>query len=132
MSFQVYDQLNALAKQNPWFVANLQKIMASQSPASSPTASGMLSPHGAEPAQAALILLLAGKMAHGSREQTASLVSGIVKQMSSGINATEILRGIIKPQHNEDLIQAAIKLASEAKVRGTGYRPRGLVRGGGE
>ena len=37
---------------------------------------------------------------------------GIVKQMSNGVNATEILRGIIKPQHNEDIIQTAIKMAS--------------------
>ena len=32
--------------------------------------------------------------------------------MSNGVNATEILRGIIKPQHNEDIIQTAIKMAS--------------------
>ena len=32
--------------------------------------------------------------------------------MSNGVNATEILRGIIKPQHNEDVIQTAIKMAS--------------------
>ena len=32
--------------------------------------------------------------------------------MSSGVNATEILRGIIKPQQNEDLIQIAIKMAT--------------------
>lgn len=35
-----------------------------------------------------------------------------MKQMSNGVNATEILRGIIKPQHNEDIIQTAIKMAS--------------------
>ena len=39
-------------------------------------------------------------------------LQGIVKQMSNGVNATEILRGIIKPQHNEDIIQTAIKMAS--------------------
>ena len=32
--------------------------------------------------------------------------------MSNGVNATEILRGIVKPQHNEDIIQTAIKMAS--------------------
>ena len=41
-----------------------------------------------------------------------SFFQGIVKQMSNGVNATEILRGIIKPQHNEDVIQTAIKMAS--------------------
>ena len=36
--------------------------------------------------------------------------------MSNGVNATEILRGIIKPQHNEDVIQTAIKMASLPSV----------------
>ena len=45
-----------------------------------------------------------------------SIFQGIVKQMSNGVNATEILRGIIKPQHNEDVIQSAIKMASLPSV----------------
>lgn len=107
-SSKVYDQLNSLAKHNPWFVANLQNIMATnKKPFIPPTSTA-----NADPAQAALILLLAGKVAQGPPETTATLVQGIIKQMSSGLDATEILRGIIKPQQNEDLIQTAIKMAS--------------------
>ena len=35
-SSKVYDQLNSLAKHNPWFVANLQNIMASSTSSASP------------------------------------------------------------------------------------------------
>ena len=55
-------------------------------------------------------------MSQAPAEQTASLLQGIVKQMSNGVNATEILRGIIKPQQNEDLIQTAIKMAQSAPM----------------
>ena len=120
-SSKVYDQLNSLAKQNPWFVANLQNIMASSAFNSSNNNThppGVIQPlktnqtDAADPAQAALILLLAGKVSQGSKDQNNALFNGIVKQMSNGINATEILRSIIKPQQpHEDLIQAAINMA---------------------
>ncbi len=116
-SSKVYDQMNSLAKHNPWFVANLQKIMAtSNSKSTVPIVhSGSNSNNAAaDPAQAALILLLAGKVAQGPPDQMTNLVHCIVKQMSNGMNATEILRGIIKPSGNEDLIQAAIKMASDS------------------
>ena len=127
-SSKVYEQLNSLAKHNPWFVANLQNIMASSTISSTtPTTTTastqppqppkpLLQPlkanmSTADPAQAALILLLAGKVAKGSKDQNNALFQGIVKQMSNGTNATEILRSIIKPQQHEDLIQAAINVA---------------------
>mgnify|MGYP001204917789 CR=1 FL=1 len=121
-SSKVYDQLNSLAKQNPWFVANLQNIMASSAFNSSNNNThppGVIQPlktsnqtDAADPAQAALILLLAGKVSQGSKDQNNALFNGIVKQMSNGINATEILRSIIKPQQpHEDLIQSAINMA---------------------
>ena len=90
-SSKVYDQLNSLAKHNPWFVANLHTIMASSAgggggaggqqqpplpplkiPAASATSPSSTSQ--ADPAQAALILLLAGKVAQGPPDQTASLL----------------------------------------------------------
>lgn len=55
-------------------------------------------------------------------------LQGIVKQMSNGVNATEILRGIIKPQHNEDIIQTAIKMAS---LPGSSALSNGGGSGGG-
>ena len=51
-----------------------------------------------------------------SPTEVISIFQGIVKQMSNGVNATEILRGMIKPQHNEDVIQSAIKMASLPSV----------------
>lgn len=73
--FQVYDQLNSLAQKNPWFVQSLQKIMSSVSNQDQSLLSKLIpttrepltlassSPtNGGDPAQAALILLLAGKI----------------------------------------------------------------------
>ena len=89
-SSKVYDQLNSLAKHNPWFVANLQNIMASSGGGGGanggqqqghaplpPLKLAALPPSSssqADPAQAALILLLAGKVAQGPPDQTASLL----------------------------------------------------------
>ncbi len=93
-SSKVYDQLNSLAKHNPWFVANLHNIMVSSGKGSGGGANGQgqgqqghaplpplklaaLPPSSssqADPAQAALILLLAGKVAQGPPDQTASLL----------------------------------------------------------
>ena len=72
----------------------------------------------ADPAQAALILLLAGKVSKGSKDQNKALFNGIVKQMTNGVNASEILRSIIKPQQHEDLIQAAINAAAFTEEKG--------------
>ena len=72
----------------------------------------------ADPAQAALILLLAGKVSKGSKDQNKALFNGIVKQMTNGVNASEILRSIIKPQQHEDLIQAAINAAAFTEDKG--------------
>jgi hypothetical protein len=71
--FQVYDQLNALAQKNPWFVQSLQKIMtaavdddggnrvaAAKLPVGVESSAAPF-PVGGDPAQAALILLLAGQ-----------------------------------------------------------------------
>jgi hypothetical protein len=73
-SFQVYDQLNSLAQKNPWFVQSLQSIMSTaalqegslpvqlpQLPVRAETSAAASSTSGADPAQAALILLLAGQ-----------------------------------------------------------------------
>ena len=92
-SSKVYDQLNSLAKHNPWFVANLHNIMVSSGKGSGGGANGQGHQQGhapmpplklaslppssssqADPAQAALILLLAGKVAQGPPDQTASLL----------------------------------------------------------
>jgi len=67
--FQVYDQLNSLAQKNPWFVRSLQSIMSSAAAqdGSLPVQLPQLpvraenSATGVDPAQAALILLLAGE-----------------------------------------------------------------------
>ena len=147
----MYEQLNSLSKHNPWFVQSLQNIMAStaltesvqgrQPPGSGsglvngsttrsiPTANGLIStpavPSSADPAQAALILLLAGRVNKAPPEQTANLLQDIVKQMSMGVNATEILKNVIPslspgtdldPNVGRDdpkqLIQTAINLAT--------------------
>ena len=116
---KVYEQLHSLAKHNPWFVANLQSIMASSSMAMPPQLANV-PPKTApaakpDPAQAALILFLAGKVAaKGSPDQTANLVQSIVKQMALGTKASEILRSVVgvKNADNEaDLIQAAINMS---------------------
>ena len=71
----------------------------------------------ADPAQAALILFLAGKVANGPTEQTTNLLQGIVKQMTNGVKATEILRTILPASSSSqntneaDLIQTAINMA---------------------
>ena len=123
-SSKVYEQLNALAKQNPWFVANLQTIMASSAMTNpvpfctsikTGSGTGSNSMASADPAQAALILFLAGQVSKGPTEQTNHLLQGIVKQMTNGVKASEILRTILpasNPSHNEaDLIQTAINMA---------------------
>ena len=80
---QVYDQLNSLAQKNPWFVQSLQSIMSSaalhegglpaqlpqvqvrgDAPGATTTATS-----GADPAQAALILLLAGEADSSGRSR---------------------------------------------------------------
>ena len=77
----------------------------------------------ADPAQAALILLLAGKVAKGPTEQTSNLLQGIVKQMTNGVKASEILRTILpssNTSHNEaDLIQTAINMAGTNSTSNT-------------
>ena len=134
-SSKVYEQLGALAKQNPWFVANLQTIMASSaitSPLPSCAMAALKAGNGngtgssqapADPAQAALILLLAGKVAKGPTEQTSNLLQGIVKQMTNGVKASEILRTILpssNTSHNEaDLIQTAINMAGTNSTSNT-------------
>ena len=110
-SFQVYDQLQSLAKHNPWFVQSLQNIMSSCSlsqeakmaapgmwpagaSAAPPTCRPPPPPPGADPAQAALILLLAVKVTSraSSPSQTAALLQDVVKQLESGVGAAEILK----------------------------------------
>ncbi len=98
-----------------------QQPQASPAPAPAP-APQLVSPASADPAQAALILLLAGRVNKAPPEQTASLLQGIIKQMINGVNATEILKSVIPSLSPEvgglqeddpkRLIQMAINLAS--------------------
>lgn len=134
-SSKVYSQLNSLAKHNPWFVQSLQNIMASTAMADTKVQEKLdpvktystnkgtpPAPPTADPAQAALILLLAGRVQKGPPEQTATLLQTIVKQMSTGMCATDILRNLIPslspstcPPSNDlrQLIQTAMTLAGQ-------------------
>ena len=125
LSFQVYDQLDSLAKHNPWFVQSLQNIMASTQTADAskpklPTAAAPAvrpvpaPPAGSDPAQAALILLLAGKVTNPnhSAAQNAALLGKIVKQLETGVSAADILKGLVTDEK-----------AEEAEVRPTGFPP---------
>lgn len=96
-SDKVYDQLQSLASQNPWFVHSLQNIMATTNmkikanlrtpgPPPPPTTSTST----ADPAQAALVLLLAGKAI--SAPGCPDLMKTVVGQMRSGVSAADILR----------------------------------------
>ncbi|TRY75631.1 hypothetical protein TCAL_09736 [Tigriopus californicus] len=105
-SNKVYDQLDSLAKHNPWFVQSLQNIMASTSQDPNATKTNQIRnrpvpapPAGADPAQAGLILLLAGKVTSQSTStnETASLLETVLKQIESGVSAAEILRKLASP-----------------------------------
>ncbi len=103
-SDKVYDQLQSLATQNPWFVQNLNNIMATSSKKRSslalPTASAASCP---DPAQAALVLLLAGRAAasnsnNNNNHEDLELVESIVSQLRSGVSASEVLTRIAREQ----------------------------------
>ncbi|CAB4067386.1 unnamed protein product [Lepeophtheirus salmonis] len=84
-STKVYDQLESLSKQNPWFVQSLQNIMAMNNggdnhikePPKPPASKG-------DPAQAALVLLLAGSVVRSkenkSNDSIASLLQTVIKK----------------------------------------------------
>ena len=129
-SFQVYDQLQSLAKHNPWFVQSLQNIMSSCSlnqeakavaPGLWPAGSSSVAapacrppppPPGADPAQAALILLLAVKVTSkaSTPNQTAALLQDVVKQLEAGVGAAEILKRLAA--HKDDSAPAAADAAT--------------------
>ncbi len=122
-STRVYDQLESLAKHNPWFVQNLQRIMSSSSllpngeaapqhqtsvqslpstSTSSPAATAA-PPPSTDPAQAALILLLAGRVAAGksSPAQTASLLKVVLQRMEAGASAAEVLAEVTAEEQQQ-------------------------------
>ncbi|QQP32437.1 Uncharacterized protein FKW44_024747, partial [Caligus rogercresseyi] len=106
-STKVYDQLESLSKQNPWFVQSLQNIMAmnnnnnnsnggscggggSSSEAFIKDAKPSMSAKG-DPAQAALVLLLASYVIKGKEssnkstsDSTACLLQGVIKKLEAG------------------------------------------------
>jgi len=104
---QVYEQLKSLSKHNPWFANNLQRIMSS-SASSSAGQNGVgketfgveqqaRNGHGrppSDPAQAALILLLASKVASSSPSCSSDLLATIVQRMESGASASDVLREV--------------------------------------
>uniref|UniRef100_A0A0K2U9B3 RRM domain-containing protein n=1 Tax=Lepeophtheirus salmonis TaxID=72036 RepID=A0A0K2U9B3_LEPSM len=106
-STKVYDQLESLSKQNPWFVQSLQNIMAMNNggdnhikePPKPPASKG-------DPAQAALVLLLAGSVVRSkenkSNDSIASLLQTVIKKLETGVSASNILKSFL-PSSATDL-----------------------------
>jgi len=97
-SKDVYQQLQALSKQNPGFVQNLQTIMTQSALDGSlfPQAEASIIPQEQQSSQQAVIaLLLATQIQQSSGQAGLNSLSSLIKQLEAGTPAIELLRSAL-------------------------------------
>jgi len=118
-SKDVYQQLQALSKQNPGFVQNLQTIMTQSALDGSlfPQSEATMIPQEHQSSQQAVIaLLLATHIQQSSGQAGLNSLSNLIKQLEAGTPALELLRSALSSPQESRKTQAQVQPAPTPTV----------------